>query len=313
MSTRNLPFAYSESLTPNAINKMPDELCISEQISSELLVIVRLLSGTVKIKHKNSGIIINQNRNFFASDLKSFNSKWEKEFPKLISEEYSSSDLAEYFQRSKRLNRKFYKNILLELSNYFLQTKKGSHTSAFIFIYRIIENIAYAFPLIYVAKTSDFQQSYNYLKNLMDENRTGGEKDFLKKFVGVLFKDDPLSESTIDFDIPETFDSKQREIFDTLKTLCKEHMLGEATQSPRNLSIKFTEVGSFLITLRNRFFHFSNSGQKNIDTESLYDSDYVFSLLNHKFMHWITTIFFGILIHNIEDYESLKNSLTRTN
>jgi hypothetical protein len=311
MSIKKLPFTYTENLATRAFTRLPDNLHICENTSSELLIIIRLLSGTVSLKHKSSGVSLNQNKNFFASDLKSFNSKWETKFPKLISDEYSVLDLSEYLQRSKWLNQKFYKNLLLEISNFVLQTKKGSHTSAFIFIYRIIEIIAYAFPLIYVAKTPDFKNSYNYLKNLMDKSRSGGEKDFLKKFVEELYKDDPISESTIDFEIPERYDIELEKTFDTLKNLCTENMLGEATQSPRILSIKFTEVGSFLITLRNRFFHFSNNGQKNIDTENLYDSDYVFGLLNEKFMHWITTIFLGILMHNIGDYENLKNSLIK--
>ncbi|TPW24231.1 hypothetical protein FH712_09955 [Marinobacter nauticus] len=311
MSLKRLPFIYKETFTHRTIEAIPEEICLDENRSSELLVILRVLSGTADIVHKNSGIRIKQRKNYFSTDLKSYNSHWPKRFPKIISSEHKASDIASYVENNKRLNRRFYKNVLLEISNFILQTEKGSHTSAFIYIYRLLENIAYAFPLIYVSKTNDFSKSYDYLKNLMDENRTGGEKDFLKKFIEVLYKDDPQSEATFDFDIKARSESDQKKIFEMLYQLCKKDMLGDATLSPRTLSIRFTEVGSFLINIRNRFFHFSNNGQKNIDSETLYDSDYVFSLINCQFMQWISNIFMGIFIHNFEQYESLKKSISQ--
>lgn len=303
---RILSFIFKESFSETTSNRLPERLKISGRNDPEILLIVRLLSGALDLEHKYSGDLIKQRENFFSSDMKGYSQHWAKKLPNLISENYKSNNLAEYVEFTRLKNKKFYKNILLEFCNFFLYTKRGAHTSAFIYLYRTLENISYSFPLIYVSKTDDFLKTFNFLKDLMRENKESGELGFFKSFIKTLYKDEAIGESSVDFNISVTDSDIQERFFLLLKGLCTANMISEATEPPRVLSISYTEVGSFIITIRNRFFHYMNGGAKNIDSEEVVDSDLLFSLINKQCMYWLATVFLGVLSHNINEFEKIN-------
>jgi len=55
------------------------------------------------------------------------------------------------------------------------------------------------------------------------------------------------------------------------------------------LAMGFTE-------LRNRFFHYSNGNQANITAAEIVDSDYFFSLINERCLHYISKIFHSVVV-----------------
>lgn len=298
-------FSYEENFKPSLVEKLPDKLKVSDN-SSELLLLIRLLSGAIKFVHLHSGKAVLQKCNYFSSDMEGYAQYWQKKFPALIGDDYTAVDLAEYVGAVRFKNRRFYKEILAELTNYFLHESRGSHTASFVYLYRVLEKISYAFPLVYVSKSDDFLNTYGYLKDLMSDAKSAGELGFFKKFVKVLYSDDPLGESSVDFSIVVDEEHKQLQLFDLLRSLCAQSMIAESTDSPRLLSIKFTEVGSFIVTIRNKFFHYMNGGASNIDSGSMIDSDLFFSLINRRCMYWLSTVFLGILSQNIDDFERNK-------
>ncbi|MEA5452967.1 hypothetical protein VB780_30630 [Leptolyngbya sp. CCNP1308] len=160
------PFEYSEIFSGAELGKIPESLRISGERDAEILLILRLLSGSANLKHSSRGKVIKQRQNYFVSDFKSYPKNWGKKFPKLIGESVSDEDLSLYIETTKFNNRNFYKGILSEMSHYFMHANSGSHTTAFIYLYRLLENISYCFPLIYVSKTNDFKNSYSFLKSL---------------------------------------------------------------------------------------------------------------------------------------------------
>lgn len=80
-------------------------------------------------------------------------------------------------------------------------------------------------------------------------------------------------------------------------------MQGLATSKPTVISIKFCEMGSFITTVRNRFFHNMNGGPKNLDSHSIVDSDAFFELLNRQCVAWLATIFLDIVGHHMSELE----------
>lgn len=310
--TKAAPFEFHEVLPTETLNNLPESLHIKEKSNPEILLILRLLSGALMLEHCYSEQKIDQMINYFVADLKPFRENWGIKFPEIIGENITANDLSSYISSVKYKNRSFYKNILFEISNFFLHTNRGSHTAAFIFVYRVLENIAYAFPLIYVSRTDDFTRTFDYLKELFvenNENKEGGknkgELGFYKSFVLSLYKDDPIAESTVDFNIAVMDIQVQRTIFNALSEVTQK-IQGGATESPRKISIQFCEMGSFIITVRNRFFHNMNGGVKNFDSQSIVDSDIFFSLLNNTCLSWIATIFLGILSHHLEQFDGEK-------
>jgi hypothetical protein len=182
---------------------------------------------------------------------------------------------------------------------------KGSHTSSFVFLYRALEHVSYAFPLIYASKTNDFLKTYKFLKELMTGDRNAGELGFFKIFLQTVYKDDALAESSIDFTISVETERQRVEIYELLEKLCSAEMIDPATEKPRILSIKYLEVGSFFITVRNRFFHFMSGGAANIETTEIEDVDMMFSVLNKVFLHWLATILLAIVSNSAVNFEKM--------
>lgn len=305
MSSKN-PFIYSECFSPKLLARIPEGLKVKDSSNSELLLIIRLLSGSLKVEHVKSSKSFYQKDNYFSSDFKGYSQSWDKKIPLLIAEGYTSENLSSYIDGTKLQNKAFYKNILSELSYYFYYQNKKIHSSSFVYLYRALEHISYAFPLIYASKTDDFTKTFNFLKELMSGDKSAGELGFFKSFIKTVYKDDAISESSVDFKISLATEGEQKEAFNLLKDLCKGNMIAESTDSPRLLSIKYIEVGSFIITIRNRFFHYMNGGAKNIETSKISDVDNLFSIVNKKCLYWLSTIFLAVITHNALEFDSIK-------
>lgn len=175
--SRSLPFSFQEVLTTRELNRLPDSLKITGEGDPEVLLIVRLLSGALLIEHKMSSRKIDQKTNYFSSSFGSIRGTWGNAISKKIGEEVDVKDFSDYIGKVKHRNRAFFKNVLLEFCNYELHSGRKSHTSAFLYIYRVLEKIAYAFPLIYVSLTDDFTRTFGELKTIF----IGDGKDLEKR------------------------------------------------------------------------------------------------------------------------------------
>lgn len=301
-------FSYEEILSELTLEKMPDSLKVKGDKDPEILLIIRLLSGSLRLHHHYSEVNILNRINYFSSDFKSFGQNWRTKFPKIISEDVTSNDLSDYIDTMKYTNKAFYQMLLSEISQFFIHTKKESHTSAFIFIYRLLEKISYAFPLIYTSKTSDFIRSFNLLKDLMTGDKEKKELGFFKMFVEKLYSENSIKDTSVDINILASNEQVQSQMYKMMKMVCDEKIIHEDTNEPRNLSIKYCDMGSFIISVRNRFFHNLNGGARNIESSSIVDSDEFFKLINPVSMRWISMIFIEILSYNISEFQRIRQS-----
>ena len=71
------------------------------------------------------------------------------------------------------------------------------------------------------------------------------------------------------------------------------------TVSPDKISINFIDFHSFLITTRNRFFHYSNARSDNIGIEEVVDSEMFFSMINKAAISYIAKIFHEVVLYNM--------------
>ncbi len=301
-------FSFYEGLTTKGQENIPTSLIINDQ-SPEILLIIRLLSGSIKLKHNYSDTTITCNTNYFSSDLKNYGQKWKKKFPELISEDIELTDIGNYIHANRYLNKAFYKQVLYEICHCFYSSKKKSDTTSFIFVYRLLEKIAFAFPLIYASKTQDFIKSFNDLKKLMTDDTEKKELGFFKRFVTELYKNDAIFNTSIDIPFTNLENTEIKEqLFNEIKRVLDPKIIHDNTIELDQLSIKFQDMGSFIITIRNRFFHNMNGGADNIKSEKIVDSDELFHLINNLALQWIATIFLGIFSHSISEFEKIKNS-----
>lgn len=272
--------------------------------SSEISVIFGVLSGRCVVINKNNEIPVELNRNYFYSNYPEKNES-DMDFLDEIEEGVNLSDYESFIIKNKFKNRAFYKNFLSEMTGAIYNEELEKHTASFVHIYRAYEHLSYSFPMIYASKTDDFLGTYSNLRKWMtstDSDRNAGELKFHKSYVAALFKELPEISSTIDIHITAKEEFKEY-IFSSLtkKTLAwqSERDFTPATVKPDKISVNFIDFHSFIINLRNRFFHYANSTTENITTEDIIDSDLLFSLVNKSAISYITRIFHETIKHQM--------------
>lgn len=195
-----------------------------------------------------------------------------------------------------------------EVSQFILHNERGSYTSAFIYIYRILEKISYAFPLIYASKSQDFLSSFNQLKELMVGDKEKKELGFFKVFIDMLYKGNVISDTSIDIYIRTDDSTVQEQMYKILKDISGNSVMHEDSIEFEKFSIKFCEMGSFIINIRNRFFHNLNSSSNNIQSHKIVDSDEFFSFINPMAMHWISLVFLEVITYSLSEFQSYRTN-----
>jgi hypothetical protein len=304
------PFEYIELLADGSFNEHTSNLSVTVN-STPKVILLRGLVGSLKIRHKFTQYEFDQTIDYF--DIGNVNGGVDpvERLRLYLAQELSDEDLGKIFKDRKFLhqNHNFFQSLTNEFSNFYYYENKQSHTTAFAYLYRILETISYAFPLIYASKTDDFIGTYNYLKDFLAGNRDKGELGFFKSFVKVIFEGDPLSEAEASISIDIVVDREdvqereklQRVFFNSFRKACPDNNIYSAdTEEPRKISVKFSEYSSFIINLRNRFFHLFSSGQPNLQSDDIIDADYFFKLVNRPTTYWISLVLLEILKHSIE-------------
>ena len=157
-------------------------------------------------------------------------------------------------------------------------TRAGNNTSAFVFLYRILERISYSVPLLYTSTQSDFQGTFNDLKAILNAD-IEGELGMFKKFLGKGRFIDPLKLQVAQKISFSTVSGHAANYYDLTKD--KFNKFVSTDQVSHEVEIKFSEIPEFLITIRNRFFHSrTGDGRKNITTIEMPDSDEYFGKIN---------------------------------
>ncbi|MNM09426.1 hypothetical protein D3C81_195150 [compost metagenome] len=295
-----LPFEFFDNLSEHAKSRLPVGLQITGENDPDVLVLIRLLSGNLGIRYAGVNKKIKQERNYFSPEFKSMGSKWGRGFSGLVGEEVTPSDVAKYIQARKFINKSFYREIIYELINYFVHRSRSSHTSAFIYLYRLLERISYCFPLIYVSMTEDFKKTYTEVKSFFGESKEKDEKAFFKVFIDTIFAGDDVLQTTVDFSFEvhgESVDDAAR-LCNAVKKVLNKEFREEGFLRDTEISMRYQNVGQFIIAVRNGFFH-NLSKQNNLDAEALRDSDVLFKLINDKCLGWIASIFLAIFSYNM--------------
>lgn len=272
--------------------------------SSEISLLFRVIGGSCVVTSKNNEISINVKSNYFYSDLRE-NQNSDIDFLNNLEEGIELSDYENLIRKIGFKNRKFYQSFLNEIVGAIYNEELEKHTAAYVHLYRAYEYLSYAFPMIYSSKTENFIGTFENLRKWMTNSESDGnigELRFHKSFITSLFKGLPELSSTIDIDIRAKDEFKEA-IFLSLTTKVlgwsSEEKYTPSTIKPEKISIKFPEFHSFLVNLRNRFFHYSNSRNDNLSVDDIIDSDLLFSLINKPGINYISRIFHEIIKHQI--------------
>lgn len=293
------PFDHIEILDEEVFTENTSSLRVSNEQSPKV-ILLRSLVGSIRIKHNLTDNIFEQNLDYLDLNNIRTNIPPLEKIALYLGNELSLDDLGAIFRNRKFIyqNQQFFDRLNMEFSNFYYYQSKESYTTAFAFLYRILETISYAFPLIYASKSKDYSGTYNFLKECLAGNKDKGELGFFKSFIKVAFKTDPLIESSINIEILAETEEVQTMFYKAIFKTCPDKNIFSPidTIEPRIIAVNFADFSSFVINLRNRFFHLFNSGQPNLQSDDILDADYLFKLVNRQTANWLTTVLIEIFV-----------------
>ena len=285
-----MSFLYQEPIAPSRISALPVSLRLASSTAPEA-TLIRVLAGSSNIVYIPSGEVVKQRKRIL--DARGVTNRTvsikgiKQAIAPLALKSYDG-----YLTQFARYNSNLFKDLTSEVSYYFLYTSRGSHVSAFLHIYRFLEYISYSFPLIHASDSKSFQGTYTRLKDFFAGG--GGELAFLKKFVAQLFSGDPVLSTSVDIPIPSSDPGVQALIASCIQSDALKAFVAY-DQSKFEASIKYADLVDFIVTLRNRYFHFAVGGQTNIRARDLGDPDVFFGMVNPPCINWLGMIYFEIL------------------
>lgn len=296
-------FQFLENIQPRFISKIPASLALQEPAREEL-ILVRLLTGTLKIKDQIFGKEFNQKINYSEIDYKTNRVVSMKPVLGCLDSGLTETDLGKYINNSVKYgNKKLFKNFLLEISNYLTCKENNSHLVGFLHLYRSLEFISYCFPLFYASNSRDYHGTFNTLKDYF--KGVDGERNFLRNFVNDhLFNKDPVLDLQLKINITGKNIDLQKQFYNVLLKI--------QSQNSKNIRLLNNfpnyqivtdrrSIISLIISLRNRSFHLLEGDYNdNLTTDELHDFDGFYSNLNDIFLNWITLIYFKLLNKAVE-------------
>lgn len=154
-------------------------------------------------------------------------------------------------------NNNFYRLLAVEFAAAFYARGCSNWEMSFFHIYRALERMSYALPMIYAQSTQDFMKSYEHLKKFIIANDNTGEIGFLKKAVETILD---ANEQRMVFKY--TIENSE---YKAIKRCFHDSLRSRDYNSDDPVVLEFDPVQSlsFLISIRNGFFH-SLSGKENI-------------------------------------------------
>ncbi|KWT47413.1 hypothetical protein [Lactiplantibacillus plantarum] len=217
-------------------------------------------------------------------------------------------------------NNKIYTTLLWELIHYFYYTNKESYTTAFLHLYRILEYLTFAAPIIYMKKSLSFINAYNSMKNLFLDNggKNQGELKFFREFLNKTInveqnvtneKGHRINESNLDNEISSDVflsDETYSNLKKGLKNLIGDTKLMKFDDDEKKLSIKCFDIMDSFVKLRNKAFHDKIDYKNKANTEVLLDD--IFEVMNDIYVNWIEYILNYSIKADYEMHQDLNNA-----
>lgn len=272
-------------------------VCLITTTSSYEAGVIRLLLGTVDICDLNGTTVVAQRLNYFVLGLRNHGGRSIRGVQDALRAVGLGSKQVDGHLRLTLSHQDYFREVLLELVEYFARTASQNHTMAFIHLYRFLERISFALPLLFAMRSTNYVGAFTSLKQYF-QGGVESELSLLKK----------LQENAIDSTLRDAgtklefghlpADEASKAYNVVRRFLAHDEILSVSVND--NIEVKSGALLGLLITLRNRYFHFSVSNSTNIATSEIYDVDSFFEIVNRPLMNWLAVIFLNILVQRIK-------------
>lgn len=265
------------------------ELLSSEPLS-HFLNCAKVLHGRADVKVHSTNQLLRCRKNYSTSRQTRDGIRSLTLIRELFGPDITEREALGLIKSLRKINVAFFRKFETELTHCCVNHLSGNPLTAFLHLYRAIEKIAVAFPLTYIASQSDFERSLEALKAYFSDDK--GELSFAKKFSEKFAES---STTLAEFDVE--FKTKYRNIpqFEILSqeiiACCPGFIEGTLDVDQGEFRVNFVNVSSFIVSARNRLFHFSNSGQRNFDVDRLGGVSELCRMLVEGGLQWLALSF----------------------
>ena len=292
-------FELLEPFGQSNIDRLPDSIRLDKNIKEEGKL-YRLLSGTLDIKNIITGELVKQNNDYSILGKKVRNNFKINHFTRPISISAKIADIDTYYSSINPANIPLFKDLITEFSFYFYYKCKDLHTLGFLHAYRILERMAYTFPMLYATKATDYIGTFNKLQGYFKGSNS--ELKFFNLFTEDFFEDTFL-ESDVKINITAFSEPIREKYYKILKVLCTDNSPNieiESYTEFSSITIKNKDTLNLMIHLRNRYFHFASGGQRNISSSEMIEPNDFYKNINEHFINFLAITYFEIVRMNIK-------------
>lgn len=289
-----LRFSPEEAMPARSLKGLPAVLHIGSTPVNFKVSLIRLLTGTLNVRCNFKNIVIKQRINY--SQLPYNHNKQISGLTlRRAIQPYKIKDLSTYVIKTRSANYKFYKELFVEFSNYFLRKNEHNEVTAFLHLYRILESIAYCFPLVWASRAKDYEGTFIKLKDYFNGPKTG-ELGVFKRFIDDIINPSILN-TQVQISINSIHPDWQKSYYQSIyKNIISTDIVSYTEFS--DITVKCHCLTDLLISLRNQYFHFLTGQSHNLGSEDVVESNEFFGIINEIMANWLAVIFFEIL-----DYE----------
>jgi hypothetical protein len=290
-------FTPEEAFSSSTLRAIPPSLQIGGGLVDYKAALIRLLTGTVNIRCNLSGVLIKQRTNY--SQLIYFrNGRISSNTIKKAIRPYKLKDLDKYLIKRRTSNLRFYRELFIEFSNYFLRRQENNQIAAFLHLYRILESCAFSFPLIWASRANDYEGTFKKLREYFNSPDTGELRVF-KRFIDDMV-DSAILNTQAQLVIISIHPDWQRSYYDTLfRNIDQGDIVSYTANS--DITIKCGCLTGLLINIRNKYFHFLTGQGNNFNSDDIAEPNEFFSIVNEILANWLSIIFFEILDHELNN------------
>lgn len=257
---------------------------------------IRILAGSVDIKNKESGKIT---KNRFSYQLQSKVFFRKNTIRKIVLNMFDGDITVDEFkavlERGSVDNREFWEELRSEICFCIVARHEGRFVEAFLYLYRILELVSIALPLVYASSEPDYRKSMQFLKELA-KNERDSDLSVFKSFVISAEKTGGYERLSVDFPIPLSCSSQKSEIMRQLQSyvISSGPIKADPIAGDEGFSVRFSSVPLYIISIRNRLFHNSRSND-NFRMDPLRGAGGICEMIVDPGLYWFSLVLIEIV------------------
>jgi hypothetical protein len=264
---------------------------------------IRLVCGTVNIHNKMTDQLSKSRYCFLTQTKRRISNSMIKDIISSIFENDLTLDDAKSFLTKGAVdNREFWEDLKAEICLCLASRIADRPVEAFLYLYRIIELVSLALPLVYASSQPDYRKALVFIKSLSENNRDG-DLSIFRSFVKSAEKSGGYDDVFIDFIISGSTNELRTETKRQFEQLVinDKGINSKFSDDGSVLSISFSSMPLFFVQCRNRLFHNSQSGQ-NFKLDALNGASELCKMLIDSTLYWFSLVLIEVVKVNAKRY-----------